>query len=345
MKKDIVFLLKRVILVCSPLILLLALLLTLYVYLDPFKVIKKYQSYYISDAVPGVILDRDYVSTSTFNNNYPLYKYNSFIFGNSRSIFYEVKDWEAYIAKESSCFHFDASGESLYGIYKKIKYLDRKSVPIHNALVIFDHLTLIKVEPEEPHLLAISPQLENNKNLISFHLCFIKAFFTPQFMIAYLDYKISNEVKDYMKKNLLLDDRHTHYELVSNEPSFPFAEELIEKGEYYTPERMEVFFHRDSIQVFEDPVIGEKQKSMLTQMNDIFIKNNTNFKIIINPIYDQRKINEKDYLYLVSLFGQERVFDFSGINEFTNDYSNYYEENHYRPHIAKEILKRIYSPK
>jgi hypothetical protein len=345
MKEDAVFLLKRVILVCSPLILLLTLLLTLYVYLDPFKVVKKYQSYYISDAVPGVTLDKDYVSTSTFNNNHPLYKYDSFIFGHSCSIFYEVKDWKPYIAEESSCFHFDASGESLYGIYKKIKYMDRKNVPINNALVLFDYVTLTQIEPRKRHINAISPQLENNKNLVSFHLCFIKAFFTPQFMIAYFDYKISKEVKDYMKNNFLLGDRPVHYELSSNEVSYPFAEQLIKKGEYYTPERMEVFFHRDSIQVFEDPAIGKKQKNMLTEMNDIFIKNKTNFKIIINPCYDQRKINEKDYLYLVSLFGQERVFDFSGINEFTNDYSNYYEESHYRPHVAKEILKRIYYPK
>jgi hypothetical protein len=340
MSKDAVIWLKRVILFCLPFILLLA----FYLHLDPFKVIKKYQSYYVSDTERGVSLDKDYVSTCTFENNYPVYRYESFIFGNSRSIFYEIADWKLYIDDHSSCFHFDASGESLYGICKKIKYLEQKNVTVNNALLILDSETLMQTEARKSHLFAISPQLENNKNLISFHLCFIKAFLTPKFTVAYFDYKISQRVKNYMKKGNLLDDRIGHYELATNESSYPLFEELIEKGEYYTRERMKVFYHRDSIQSYESSAIGEKQKKMLIEIHDVFIKNKTDFKIIINPLYNQRKINEKDFRYLVSLFGKEKVFDFSGINEFTSDYSNFYETSHYRPHVAREILKRIYSP-
>jgi hypothetical protein len=48
---------------------------------------------------------------------------------------------------------------------------------------------------------------------------------------------------------------------------------------------------------------------------------------------------------LSGIFGTERVFDFSGVNEFTTDFRNYYEESHYRPQVAREILKRIYEHK
>jgi hypothetical protein len=342
MNKNVVIWLKVVIIFCLPFIILLI----VYVYLDPFKVIRRYQSYYVSDVIPRVVLDRDYVSTATFDNNYSMYRYDSFIFGNSRSIFYEVKDWKPYIAETSSCFHFDASGETLYGLYKKIKYLERQNISINNALVIIDYSTLNGIEQVKMnHLSAISPQLEDNKNLISFHLCFIKAFFTPKFMIAYFDYKVSGKIRGYMTKNHLLDDRPVHYDLVTNELSYPLFERLIESGEYYTIERMKVFYQRDSIQSFSPVVIGEKQRNMLTDINAVFIKNRTNFKIIINPLYDQQKLNEKDILYLASLFGKERVFDFSGINELTDDYSNFYEASHYRPHVAREILQRIYSHK
>ena len=36
------------------------------------------------------------------------------------------------------------------------------------------------------------------------------------------------------------------------------------------------------------------------------------------------KLNESDLIYLKDTFGEDNVFDFSGINEFTNDYRNYY---------------------
>lgn len=59
-------------------------------------------------------------------------------------------------------------------------------------------------------------------------------------------------------------------------------------------------------------------------------------------MYDQLKINEEDLEYLKTLFGDVNVFDFSGINKFTNDYKNYYEASHYRPHVTKEIMEKIY---
>ena len=40
--------------------------------------------------------------------------------------------------------------------------------------------------------------------------------------------------------------------------------------------------------------------------------------------------------------GEENVFDFSGVNEFTNEMTNYYETSHYRPKVCKELLRIIY---
>src|SRR4051794_10986558 len=90
----------------------------IYIWLDPFKVLFRYENYYpLNDQF--VTLNRDFVSTEVFRNKYSAYKYDSFIFGNSRSLFYEVAKWQPYIKSEKDrMFHFDASGESLYGIHK-----------------------------------------------------------------------------------------------------------------------------------------------------------------------------------------------------------------------------------
>ena len=59
-------------------------------------------------------------------------------------------------------------------------------------------------------------------------------------------------------------------------------------------------------------------------------------------MYDQKKLNIEDLSILNALFGKENVFDFSGINQITNNLYNYYETSHYRPHVAKKIIDEIY---
>lgn len=43
---------------------------------------------------------------------------------------------------------------------------------------------------------------------------------------------------------------------------------------------------------------------------------------------------------LKDIFGYENVFDFSGINEYTNDIHNYYERGHYRPILGALLLQK-----
>lgn len=330
---------KKIFIFASPFIILFI----IYIILDPFKVIKNYDSYYVSDEILGVGINMGYVSTSTFENNATVYKYDSFIFGNSRSRFYEIETWKKYLDKNAGCFHFDASLETLYGVYKKMQYLDKKDINIHNALLILDYDTLTQVKSSQGHLFIISPQLENNKNIIDFHLTFFKVFFSPIFLFAYFDYKLSGKVKNYMVKENLLDNTLIHYDLETNETSCPQFEMLIENGEYYTTERMKIFYPRDAAQRYDYPIsIYNQQEMMLTEINYILQKHKTNFKIIINPLYDQKKLNSHDLAYLKLLFGENNLFDFSGVNEFTNSYSNYYENSHYRPCVSREILKIIY---
>jgi hypothetical protein len=313
---------------------------TIYIALDPFMVIKKYDTFYNTDAKGCVGLNREYVSTTTFDWNYKKEHYNSFIFGNSCSIFYQVADWKKNLKGDANCYHFDASGETLYALTKKVKYIDTKNIKIKNALLVIDDSTLAQDQPRTGHLVAVSPQLENNKNLFSFHYENFKAFIYPSFIYAYLDFKLSGKVKPYMMN--LIEDIPRVYDVNTNEFRLEKLEELIRKGEFYTGARKKIFYQRDTIQKFSSCAIAENQKILLQEIFDVFNRHKTNYKIIINPLYSQIKLNNEDFKYLVQLFGQKNVFDFSGINKFTNDYNNYYETVHYRPHVAREIMALIY---
>lgn len=316
----------------------------LYVILDPFKVIKSYHTLYDMNDKVRVNLNKDYVSTTTFVNNIKdtTLTYDSFIFGNSRSVHYRISDWQKYLSPKSTCYHFDAFGEALWAINKKIEFIDNRGIIIKNALIILDYETLIQDKPKSGHLYIITPILVKNTNIIDFHLTFFKAFLSPKFLYAYIDFLISGDVKPYMIKKALLDDIPINYDQKTNEIKYDYMESLIEKNKYYTPERLSNFYKRDSTQKYSPVSINDNQKLILRNIHNILKKHGTNIKIIINPLYDQIKINTTDLSYLKYLFEEENVYDFSGINEITDDYNNFYEISHYRPIVARKILENIY---
>lgn len=315
----------------------------IYITLDPFKVIYKYDSYVDTDSKHMVPLNQDYVSTTTFINNSEKINYNSFIFGNSRSMFFQVTDWKKYLEQNATCYHFDAFSESLWGLNKKIEYVDKKGSKLDNILLVLDYSTLIQDKPQSGHLFITPPALVDNSNVFDFHKTFFFAFLSPKFLYTYTDFKISGEVKPYMRKSNLLDDDPKNYDVLTNEVRFDYFENLILEDKYYTPERLSVFYERDTInQKFSPECIFENQKLIFNNILRISKKHNTNIKIIINPLYDQLKLNTKDLMYLKKLFGKNNVYDFSGINSFTNNYKNYYENSHYRPHLAREMMKIVH---
>jgi hypothetical protein len=314
-----------------------------YLYYDPFLVIRKYKTYYQSGKPSYVTLNNDYVATETFLSNYPAYKYDSFIFGNSRSRFYEIDSWTKYINSER-CFHYDASVESLYGIYKKFTFLEENNVQIANALIVLDFSTLKVVKNSSGHLFIKHPKL-SGQNKINFQFEFIKAFYSFKFLHAYLDFKINGGVKDYMKVGALLDDTPIEYNSVYNEMKLKVIDDSIKAYPtvYYNQNRIKQFYKRDSIQAYNPQIIKNEQIVMLNDIRRIFNKNNTSFKVIISPLYDQLKLNSEDVNILRKIFGDNNVFDFSGKNRFTYDLHNYYETSHYRPIVCDSIFKIIYS--
>lgn len=316
----------------------------LYVCLDPFKVVKTYDAYYDENAKGWVELNKDYVSTMTYRQQVDKEHYNAFIFGNSRSIYYRVDAWRRHLGPQASCYHFDASGESLWAMEKKLAYIDQHGGALSDVLLVLDAAILEQVTPKTGHLFMISPALVNHRNVVDFHTTAFLTFIRPSFMYAYLDFKRSGCVKPYMKKHYLLDDRPFTYDVRSNELRYDYFEQQIAANTYYTPERMAAFYDRSARKItMAEPCIHDVQKRLLSKMNARFKKHGTCVNLIISPLYDQIPFNRTDLDYLKALFGEANVFDFSGVNRYTADYTNYYEASHYRPHVAKALMDSVYA--
>jgi len=327
----------RFIIFVFPIMVLLILSILFYIINDPFEVVWKYKYQFVSTKNYQISLNRDFQSTQLFLMNYKKNKYNSFILGNSRSLFYLTETWNKYI--NGNCFHFDASKESLYGINCKLNLINELNLNIKNVMIIMDVDVLKQVKNTEGHLFIKHPIL-SKESYLSFQYEMFKGFF-PKTMIAYTDL-FFNGKKKYMSKYGIIDNLWKH-DFKSNQLKYYVYDQQIKiNPDLYYADKKNIFYKRDSIQIFNEPVIGTEQKILLLNICKILTSNKTNFKIIISPLYDQIKFNCKDLNFLKNLFGSENVFDFSGINTLTADYRHYYESSHYRPVVCDSIMKMVY---
>jgi hypothetical protein len=307
-----------------------------YFLFDPFKVLYDYDDYG-EDYM--VILNRDYVSTKMFLKKRE--KYNSFIFGSSRTLAYKTADWATHLGEDAAPFVFDASEETIYGIWKKVKFLDEQNAEIKNALVIVcGDVTFSRTRNSEGHIFVKNP-LITKESRWDFYSQFYSAYFKKFFFVPYLDYKIFRTQRPYMSG--YLDFREMAIDPVSNDLIITDWETLIVSNpDAYYKERQHVFYQRPSKAVHYQPQIHEKHENMLKEIKAIFDKHNTNYQIVISPLYNQIKFNERDYQTLTSIFGAHRIHDYSGKNSITEPIINYFENSHYRYHIGRQIMNDIY---
>ena len=336
MNEQIKYFLKRVGLFLIPFYLILI----LFVILDPFKIIYKYANY--SGAF--IQLNRDVISSKTFIKNYNRYKYNSFIFGSSRTVAFKTWDWKNHLDYTAVPFSFDASNENIYGMFTKIKYLEESDVKIDNALLIIcSDATFLSTSDLDGPLYIKYPQVAHTSYL-NFYLTFISSWFDKLFFIKYSDYQLFNVPREF--SNDIIEPRNIEYDSMYNSFSIPkFDEELSLKPDAYYSNLIKnnLFYKKQIPAMIEKPQIEGRAIEYLREIYRIFSNDKTNYKLVISPLYNTPKFNQNDLETLNEILGSENVFDFSGNNKITFDYKNYYERSHFRPEVGKQILEIIYS--
>ena len=150
-------------------------------------------------------LNRDYVSSETYMNNYSKYKYNSFILGSSRTIAFSVESWKQYLQSSAIPFHFDASGENFFGIYTKIKYLDKTGVDLKNCLIIVcSDNTFNPDNVLKGHLYMKHPTIAGT-SWYDFYLTALKDYFDFKFLLNYYYYITSGKTIPSMKGYIIFN--------------------------------------------------------------------------------------------------------------------------------------------
>ena len=143
--------------------------------------------------------------------------------------------------------------------------------------------------------------------------------------------------------NGFINEYKTYYEPISNEIKLNELDSIIElePNKYYR-ENAYKFDNINQETIDSIQRINSKSYKYLSFIKSIFDEQNTDYRIIISPLYEQIKLNNKDLELLISLFDSSKVFDFSGGNKYSIDKRNYYESSHYRKNIGNSILDSAY---
>lgn len=317
-------------------------LLAVYFLDDPFMVLKNYERY---DQTP-VVLNEGHVGWQMYLNNRDTIPIDSYIMGNSCTMAYQCHEWEKYLHGGRAVRLF-GNAESLAAVYLKLKALDKAGATIKNLLLIIDKESLHNDRCLTGHSNILPPAISGISSF-KFQKEFCQAFFYPNFLFPYLDYKLFHTYRPYMKG--VINPYGSTRNPVTNDVLNPREKMIKEEGDKYWENRKGEFTkekmknYRDGKYREAPQVLREKQINLLQEIKWICRKHDTDVKIIISPDYLQVNINPADVKTLKRFFGKRNVFDFTGINEYTEDIHNYYEPGHYRPALGKRLMEKIYEP-
>ncbi len=310
-----------------------------YLLLDPDMIVKKYKRFDQSE----VLLNEGYVGWQNYLNNRDSIPFNSFIMGNSCTMAFRTDEWEKYLPEDSRAVRFFENGESLAGVCQKVKALDDKDAKLDNLLVILGTESFSATTPSQ-NISKIFCHEVAGISYIHFLLRNLQNFLMPQKCILFLKYKITGKFLPCMRK--IIVENGPIREPYTNNFLNPREREIDKEGENYWINHWEEFHKKDRHPgETEAPVIFKKQERLLLDLKEICNRHSTKLVLIVGPDFFQKKMHRKDLEKLQEILGDENIYDFTGVNQYTDDYHHYYEPGHYRPILGSKLLNSIYRKK
>ena len=319
-----------------PLLLLAVVSIGSFYYYDPFQVLKNQEAF--NESMVGY--NEGFVATERYLKSPS--KYDSFIFGSSRSgCGFRLDDWAASLRKKDGLFLFAASNETIFGILGKIKLIDEVGGRLDNALIIIDTDKTFKTyENSKGHLFIKHYRVSKTPKSV-FITAFLKDYIFSGFFIRYLDFKLFKTQRPYMKDFLDFSKLHSTKKHQLFNVSDRMNEIKKDSITYYKAHKS-LFSARSEKPITKKPMISERGIAYLHEIKSIFDRHHTAYEWVIGPLYNQEKMNPKDLQILKDIFGASHIHDYSGQNKFTKDFHNYFEPSHYRPRVGAEIMSRVY---
>lgn len=324
---------SRVIIFCSFIFLFIAMVFIVYVKRDVYADFGRYKNYswkYFFQPLGDI---------STKKLLYSTYRHNSFIFGSSRA----TSVYACYLQKKipgSKFFHYANWNERIGGIYERLRLIDSLGYDIDNVVIYLDTDYTFENDGRCHHF---DHYLLTGKNKVVYLWDHYKSFFlSPNIgkVKILCGLPVTGEIFPNWQSDPITNDCNHQCSdtVIAGYGTVEFSKAYMRKMDSlrsggYLP-------NRAGKQAFREKQISGGEEQMLSGIKKILEKHASNYYVVITPLYDQLKFDASDMKIIENCFG-DHVYDFSGINRFTNNIYNYPDGKHFPPYVSKAILDSV----
>ena len=327
----------RVLLASSP----LAVFVALYVLLDPFGVVHRYDGVSVEagDSLER-IPNKRYVAVEGLKRHGLERHYDSFIFGSSLSTNFTARQWGIHLPDSAHIYHFTAGAEPLEGVRDELRYLFDHGQDVRHVLLVMEEEMFRRGKryremPYVPHY-EVSPEV----SWLDFHMVHFNAYRDPELFLYSLwpslladrmvaDGKMqpvpvsghdeeTNEDHNDAKDSLILADPEAYFSDV------PW---LVEMQALPNPMPL---------------VITGDAEAMLREIAAMLNEHHVDYRVIVPPRFRTQGLQPLDRALLCEIMDTRRVHDFSRDSVLVRDLHSYYDGMHILIHRCTELIDRSY---
>lgn len=296
---------------------------------DPYHVFPWHRDEII---INNVGINTRLLKTDYLKNRRPK-DFTFFIFGSSRAGVFRTDDIR-HLNPLLRPYNYYVDGETLEGIQKRLAFVIRQGYQVTHAIILLDIFATTQ-EISKMGLIFMEPPWFSERSWAYFYL---------RHMLLFSQIRSVNTIlfNDQKQNNHRFDIR-------TGDNYFVDADKLLESDSdsYYRRAAYSKFPVCADTGTFP-PIVGGTLPRIidgeiverLKDIKETLDENHIAYKILFPPIFHKQKLHPSDNFTLTAIFGQ--LYDFSGENEITTDFHNYYEADHYRPHIARRILQIMF---
>jgi hypothetical protein len=327
------FLIRLVILISLPLI-GITVLSYLYFKRDVYKDFRSYKSY------PWKYTFQMSGDLSTKKLLHSTIKYNSFVFGSSRT----ASLYGCYLQKKiknARVFHYANWSETIGGVYAKMRLLDSLGFKLENVFIYIDVDFTFRYDGRCN--IGFDHYLLTQENKYSYYFNHYKSFVFPPYDIEKVKILLGNSsnydispIREYDHEtndlHLCSDSLINTYGRINCDKTYTRYIDSLKKCGF--------LYERPNVQKYAPNQISQNEEQILIKMSNLFEKHKSHYYIIITPLYDQLQFHSTDMAILKKIF-KKNIYDFSGINVITEQADNYPDRKHFQHYISKMIVDSI----
>lgn len=309
--------LKKIIVFIIPLFIAFSFIALYNIWLDPFGVINGEMSNQKTEP------NQRYLKLKYCTENPS--KYNAFLFGSSRVEKIDVKK----IPDSNNWYNLGYSQAIPAEILEDLKYLIKNKIKINHVIIGLGEISYL-----------ISPVIHKNSSLRRPFVNSIDPYYKYLFLKpSYSNYKYIKSVayrKFYTPGS---------YKVIYQTGNFPANKKdtFIENNKRI--HKNDKVFNRPFWKNYYHTRIT-KSLNEIRKIRNLCNSNNIKSTFFINPIYKTTYIKSVDNDFLIFLKKLSTItsyYDFSGINEITEEPFYFYENLHYRPIVGDSIINSIFN--